>query len=65
MRQVYPGPMARKPGEEAPRPPAQDERPAEAGAVAGERVGPLILSRHVKPDGRALLLYTRVEQSPP
>jgi hypothetical protein len=27
----------------------------------GERVGPVVVERHVKDDGRALILYTRVE----
>ncbi len=32
----------------------QEER-----ARAGQRVGPLAIARHVKDDGRALILYTR------
>jgi hypothetical protein len=32
---------------------------------AAERVGPLTLQRHVKADGRALLLYARAPSTPP
>jgi hypothetical protein len=32
---------------------------------AGERVGPLAVARHVKDDGRALILYRRIEPGSP
>jgi hypothetical protein len=40
-----------------------DERTA-ASKQAGERYGVVAIARHRKDDGRALILYTRVEQEP-
>ncbi|HEY4917584.1 MAG TPA: hypothetical protein VIH92_11765 [Solirubrobacteraceae bacterium] len=48
--------MAGKPGERPTEEQTADallERPGEP-----ERIGPLVLERHVKDDGRALILYT-------
>jgi hypothetical protein len=43
--------------------PSEDERAATGSAAASsnERFGPLALTRMVKPDGRALIVYVRVE----
>jgi hypothetical protein len=41
---------------------AGDEQAREA--IPTERYGPLEVARHVKDDGRALLLYTRIEDEP-
>jgi hypothetical protein len=43
--------------------PEQDQR-AGADAPPGERYGPLAIARHVKDDGRGLLLFTRAEREP-
>ena len=45
---------------------ARGSESATSGAVGGrlepgERVGPLAIARHVKGDGRALILYSRTE----
>jgi|GEM_PF-1571831 hypothetical protein len=43
----------------------QDGRAGRAKRVGpDERVGPVAIARHVKDDGRALILYTREEQPP-
>jgi hypothetical protein len=58
--------MARDPA----APPPSDRPGQGAGPYAGEqaqpaeRYGPLALARHLKDDGRALLLFTRVEREP-
>ena len=54
--------MAQNPAE----PPPLEQR-SEIGPQTGapERSGPLAIARHVKDDGRALILYTSVEQPPP
>ncbi len=50
--------------------PAEPPRARAAGQSTGaqtdapERIGPLAIARHVKDDGRALILYTRDEQPP-
>jgi hypothetical protein len=58
--------MAREPA--APDPsdrPRQDARPGrEEAAPPTAHYGPLALARHVKDDGRALLLFTRAEREP-
>ena len=43
--------------------PSQEERAATGSPAASppERFGPLALTRMVKPDGRALIVYARVE----
>lgn len=52
--------MAGKPGER----PGQDERTVEERPSGDEeRTGPLAIARHVKDDGRALILYTRDTQT--
>jgi hypothetical protein len=43
--------------------PEQDQR-AGADAPPGERYGPLAIARHVKDDGRGLLLFIRAEREP-
>ena len=62
--------MASLPGESVPhsaaasgRPEASSTResPAEPGEQRAERYGLVTLTRHVKRDGRALILYTRDE----
>jgi hypothetical protein len=68
---VYPRVMAGKPAhrrgsQPAASPgsqPAEDERSAATTAAASshERFGPLEFTRMVKPDGRALIVYARVE----
>ncbi len=58
--EVYPRRMAGRPGER----PGQDERTGEekpSGDV--ERTGPIAIARHVKDDGRALILYSRDAQT--
>jgi hypothetical protein len=40
--------------------PQQDDE----SATPGERLGPVAIARHVKVDGRALILYTVERQSP-
>ncbi|MGD1056455.1 MAG: hypothetical protein ABR992_03490 [Solirubrobacteraceae bacterium] len=40
--------------------PEQDGEPA----TPGERLGPVAIARHVKADGRALILYTVDRRSP-
>jgi len=46
-------------------PPAEGIEPALCGQPAqGERQGPVVIARHLKDDGRALLLYTRREDQP-
>ena len=58
--------MAREPA----APPPSDRSAQGASPGAGEqaqppeRYGPLALARHVKDDGRALLLFTRAEREP-
>ena len=56
--------MAREPA--APPPSDRPEQGASPGAgeqaQAAERYGPLALARHLKDDGRALLLFTRAER---
>jgi len=56
--------MAREPA--APPPSDQPERGARpdsgGGSQAVERYGPLGVARHLKDDGRALLLFTRAER---
>lgn len=51
----------------APHPPARAAQPTAAGtaepSAAAQHVGPLLLERHVKADGRALLLYARASDS--
>ena len=47
-----------QPGKSRPR-----ESPAEE-SQPGERYGPIVITRHVKEDGRALLLYTRSAREP-
>ena len=55
--------MARNPG--TPQPPSGPSQPGDGGPVQEpwqpERYGILMVSRHRKDDGRALLLYTREE----
>jgi hypothetical protein len=53
--------MAQNPAE----PPPLEQR-SEIGPQTGapERSGPLAIARHVKDDGRALLLYTCAEREP-
>lgn len=43
--------------------PSEDERSAAGSAAASssERFGPLALTHMVKPDGRALIVYARVD----
>jgi hypothetical protein len=68
---MYPRGMAGKPAEPPPsdRPPGIDGQ-ADAHARGGEREpqhecsGPVAIARHVKGDGRALILYTR-DDAPP
>jgi hypothetical protein len=53
--------MAQNPTEPAPpEQPSQSEEQTDA----PERTGPIAIARHVKDDGRALILYTREEQPP-
>jgi hypothetical protein len=60
---VYPREMPGKP----PEPPAADRSGGDATPVASgeqtepERLGPLTVSRHLKDDGRALILFSRSE----
>jgi hypothetical protein len=61
--------MAGKPAEGREHEPGAEAQPgteAEPGADAGvERIGPVAIARHVKDDGRALILYSerpRAEQ---
>ncbi len=63
---VYPRDMAREPAAPSPSDrPEQGARPgADERAQPAERYGPLALARHVKDDGRALLLFTRAEREP-
>jgi hypothetical protein len=58
--------MSQKPGDgpESETPPSARERAWTADGEP-ERVGPLELRRLRKADGRALLLYERVEESQP
>ena len=52
-----------QPGESRPREAHQAEQsPGEP--QRGEHYGPVVVARHVKDDGRALLLYTREPESP-
>ena len=59
--------MARNPG--TPPPPSGPSQPGENGPADGpaqpeERYGILRVARHLKDDGRSLLLYTREERDP-
>jgi hypothetical protein len=51
------------------RPPSKDSvevgSDGEERRAPGERVGPLAIARHVKDDGRALILYSRIEPDSP
>jgi hypothetical protein len=38
---------------------------ASENAARGELVGPVAIARHVKDDGRALILYSRMQDAPP
>jgi hypothetical protein len=49
--------MAGKPPDA--RPEGGDEHSPRGQQEEAERIGPLTLARHVKDDGRALILYTR------
>jgi hypothetical protein len=55
------------PGDE-PRPPSEHGSPAAQNRPGedrpGERIGPVAIARHVKDDGRALILYSRERQPP-
>ena len=56
-------------GTPAPPPPpgsveGPDRSDAAQAAPASERYGPLAVSRNLKDDGRALILYGRVEDAP-
>lgn len=42
-------------------PPPGDGPPPDDGAGSHEELGPLAVERHVKDDGRALILYSRRE----
>jgi hypothetical protein len=48
--------MVGKPGDRPTEEQAADASPERPGEP--ERIGPLVLERHVKDDGRALILYT-------
>lgn len=62
-RGVYPRPMADEPLPSARQPPqAPASGPADA-KPEGERYGPLIVTRHRKDDGRALILYSLDRQA--
>jgi hypothetical protein len=52
--------MAGKPGSESPEQHEGDATHENGGE--SERVGPLVLERHVKDDGRALSLYSRARR---
>jgi hypothetical protein len=52
-------PPSQKPARDAPG--ADANRRSDAAATGEERVGPLAILRCQKSDGRALLLYSRVE----
>jgi hypothetical protein len=66
VRHVYPWPMARKPAEGQSQPAAEQAQAADAPPDGdAERVGPLRLTRQVKPDGRALLLFARADEPQP
>jgi|GEM_PF-6758878 len=54
-----------------PAPPTPSEQPPtvasearEEGAEPGERYGMLALHRHLKDDGRAVILFERIEHGP-
>jgi hypothetical protein len=52
--------MAGKPGSESPAEREGDRTHEDGGEL--ERVGPLVLERHVKDDGRALILYSHARR---
>jgi hypothetical protein len=41
----------------------RDEHDRPVGRTAGERYGPAAIERRAKEDGRALILYTRIQES--
>jgi len=51
----------REPSEHSQREQNGDAGGPTAAKAPAERYGPLVLERHVKDDGRALLLYERAE----
>jgi hypothetical protein len=55
--------MAAKPPDSAAARPSESGTGGAAGGRLNpdERVGPLVIARHVKADGRALILYSRTE----
>jgi hypothetical protein len=72
---VYPRSVARQTSDTPPDGPREDTRePAQQPRATperdvehagdGERIGPVAIARHVKPDGRALIVYTRDTPSP-
>ncbi len=46
--------------QEGEREPRQERGRQDPRAEREEREGPVAIARHVKPDGRALIIYTRV-----
>jgi len=53
----------REPSEHSKREQKADRGERPAASAAAERYGPLALERHVKDDGRALLLYERARDA--
>jgi hypothetical protein len=53
--------MAQNPAE---LPPPEQRAEIDPQSGGPERCGPVAIARHVKDDGRALILYTRVEPPP-
>jgi len=64
---VYPPGMTPEPTPPTPPQPPQRDPGAEpdAGQRPGEQYGPVEIARHVKDDGRALLLYTHTAAREP
>jgi hypothetical protein len=52
-------------GTPAEPPPPEQESETGPQTDAPERCGPIAIARHVKDDGRALILYTRDDPPPP
>jgi hypothetical protein len=48
-----------EPTGQQPAPREHDGQPARADHGESDRIGPVAIARHVKADGRALILYTR------
>ena len=69
-RWVYPPGMTPGPAAPPPQRPQRDpgaepdpgEQPRPGELQPDERYGPVVVARHVKDDGRALLLYTHAAQ---